>query len=262
VPFGKTGKKITAISSNRKGQQIVVFSGGEKLVLSPNAFTETPLYVGKDVSALEMRSLRSFLEREKLMNYGLGLVSKQERSAKEIKEKLLAKSGDLGLVKEVMFYLKKEGFLNDEEFAKDYASSKAALLYGRERILNTLRFEKGINPEILDRLSFPEENSHARAFLRTLEKKTASLPARSRRNKLSLMLSRRGFSSDVIKEVVDDIPANPAAVKANLEKEVTKAILRYGKKYNGYDLKQKCFAYLYSKGFPSSEISEVLERKL
>ena len=262
MPFGKTGKKIAAISSNRKGQQIVVFSDGEKLVLSPNAFTEAPLYVGKEVSPLEMRSLHSFLEREKLMDYGLGLVSKREYSTKEVKDKLLAKAADPALVKEVMFYLKKEGFLNDEEFARDYAESKTALFYGRERILSALRFEKGLNPEILDGLSFSEELPHAKAFLRTLEKKTASLPAKSRRIKLSQMLSRRGFSTDIINQVVDEIPSNSAAVKASLEKEATKAIQRYGKKYNSYNLKQKCFAYLYSKGFSSGEISEVLERKL
>ena len=262
MPFGKTGKKILAISSNRKGQQIIVFSDGDKLVLSPNAFTEIPLYVGKEISSLEIRSLHSFLEREKLMNYGLGLVAKRECSTKELRVKLLSKAADPALVKEVLFYLKKEGFLNDEEFARDYAASRSSLLYGKERILNTLRFEKGISPDILERLSFSEEPKQAKAFLRTLERKTASLPAKSRRLKLSLMLSRRGFSSEVIQQVVDDIPSNTAAVKANLEKEATKAIQRYGKKYNGYDLKQKCFGYLYSKGFSSGEIGEVLERKL
>jgi regulatory protein len=262
VPSEKTGNKIASISTNRKGQQVVVFSSGEKIVLSQDAFTEMPLYVGKEVKPLEMRDLRSFLSREKFLDYGMRLVSSREYSTKEIRDKLQAKGADPAMVKEVLFYLKKNGFIDDKTFAEDYADSKGSLLYGKERILSTLQFEKGIAPEILSSLKFKDEKEHAKAFLATLMRRTAALPAKSKRIKLSLALSRRGFAKDTIAEVLLDLPVDKKAVKNNLEKEATKAIKHYGSKYNGYELKQKCFAYLYSKGFPSSEIDEILEEKI
>ncbi|MCI1245518.1 MAG: RecX family transcriptional regulator [Bacilli bacterium] len=262
MPSAKTGNAIVSISSDRRGQRSVVFADGTKLSLSGNAFTEMPLYVGKNVSPLEMRKLRSFLAREKLLNYALRLVSSREFSFKEMRGKLLAKSGDPVLVKEVLFDVREEGFLDDAAFAADYAASKASQLYGKERIVQTLRFEKGISPEIIAKLPFPEEAEHARSFLGTLERKMASFPLRRRKTKAAMTLRRRGFDEATVAMALASVKEDSAAVANALKKEAAKASRRYEKKYNGYDLRQKCFAYLHAKGFASAEIEAILEEML
>ncbi|MFA6620717.1 MAG: RecX family transcriptional regulator, partial [Bacilli bacterium] len=166
-----------------------------------------------------MRKLRSFLAREKLLNYALRLVSSREFSFKEMRGKLLAKSGDPVLVKEVLFDVREEGFLDDAAFAADYAASKASQLYGKERIVQTLRFEKGISPEIIAKLPFPEEAEHARSFLGTLERKMASFPLRRRKTKAAMTLRRRGFDEATVAMALASVKEDSAAVANALKKE-------------------------------------------
>lgn len=258
MPSARTGKKVAAISTNRKGEQVVVFTSGEKLVLSQAAFTEVPLYVGKELSPLEQGTIRSFERREKYMNYAMGLLSKREYSSKEVREKLIAKGADLSLTQEVIFYLRKEGFLDDKQFAADYAESQSTLLYGEERIKDKLRYEKGINPSIVEELSFPDEDEHAASFLKTLLRKTSSLPYKARKRKLEEMMRRRGFAAETASTALLVLEEDEEAVRASLQKVAASVIKRYERKYNGYELKQRCFAFLLSKGYSSTEISEVL----
>lgn len=261
MPSKRIGRKIEAIVPTKKGHYLVLI-GGTKLLLSEDAFTENPLYVGKVLSEAEYKELLGFLKREKGMDYAMRLVGQKAYSTKEIRDKLRLKEVDEEEIRQIIFYLKKNGFLDDRQYAEDYAESKGNLLYGKERIIETLRYEKGIKDEDLASLKFTEEKAHAAAFLKTLERKTAKMPLRSKREKISAILSRRGFDQETIKEALSSLREDKKAVSHSLEDEANKAIKRYQRKYNGYELKQKCFAYLYGKGYPSNEISELLEDKL
>jgi SOS response regulatory protein OraA/RecX len=122
--------------------------------LSANAFTEHPLYVGKEVTLFEYRDIVAFQKNEGLYNYALSLASKGCYSTHDLREKLSKKTSDVDQVRQA-FSASPANLLDDEAFAKEYAEEKSEALYGRDRILQELRFKHGINETIAFALSFP-----------------------------------------------------------------------------------------------------------
>lgn len=261
-PSRKTGKRlITSITENKKHQMVVCF-GYESLTLSADAFTEHPLYVGKEVSPLEYREILAFVKNESLLDYGMALAAKGCYSSHEIREKLRKKATDEEKIREIMFNLRQEGFLDDESYAKEYKEEKEHALYGRERILQELRFSKGINPEILAKLTFNDEEENAKKAALLLAKKYSRLPLAAQKRKGIEALTRRGFSLPVASQAVELYHENKTESGKSLRLLCEKTVKKYQSKYNGYELRAKCFAYLLSKGYRSEEIASVLEEYL
>jgi hypothetical protein len=78
VPSKRIGnQKILSITTDKKGKHLVSFASGDKLRLDDDAFTEIPLYEGKEVTPLEYRQLSSFLKNEGLASYALFLGFKR-----------------------------------------------------------------------------------------------------------------------------------------------------------------------------------------
>jgi regulatory protein len=259
VPSKKIGNRaILSISLNKKGKHVVTFGDG-KLVLSDAAFTEIPLYVGKDLTSLEYHELANFAKIESLLAYGLSLASKGCYSSHEIRERLLKKCQREDPARQVMFRLRQEGFLDDSEFARQFQSEKENQLYGQERILQALRFEKGVKEEIVSSLHFTHEEEHATKAAREMERKYSRFPLAAKKKKAIEALRRRGFAPSVAFRAVEDFQEDRTQSLKTLRNLAEKAVKRYGKKYNGYDLRGKAFAYLLSKGFESDDVSRVLE---
>jgi regulatory protein len=262
VPSRKIGnQKVLSISTNKKGQQVIVLNHG-RLVLSANAFTEHPLYVGKEVTALEYRDIVAFQKNEGLYNYALSLASKGCYSTHDLREKLSKKTSDVDQVRQALFRLRQQNLLDDEAFAKEYAEEKSEALYGRDRILQELRFKHGINETIAFALSFPHEEENAKKAAQLLEKKYARLPLKAKRQKGSEALVRRGYSQSVASLAVMGYKEDTLQSQKSLTLLAENTLKRYEKKYNGYDLRSKCFAYLLKKGYRSEDIAHALEELL
>ena len=238
---------------------MVVFFGAEKLVLSPDAFTEMPLYVGKELTSIEYHSLLLFLRSESLRKYALSLVNKGSYSAHDIREKLRKKTGEEDTIGRLIFSLKQQGLIDDEKFARDFQEGKQAQLYGRNRIIQELKFKHGIRDEIVDSLSFMHEEERAEKLATLWEKKFARLPLKSKKEKAALALIRRGYDEVVAREAVSGYKQAKGVGDKSLKLLCEKTLKKYGVKYNGYQLRSKVFAYLMSKGYSSEEIERVLE---
>jgi SOS response regulatory protein OraA/RecX len=254
-------RKITAIKENKKGQMVVSF-GAEKLALSPNAFTEMPLYVGKELTSEEYRSLTLFLKNESLWKYALSLVSKGSYSTHDIREKMRKKSTEEDTIRRLIFSLKQQGLVNDEEFAEEYKEEKENQCYGKNRIIQDLKFKHGIRDEIVDALAFKSEEAHAQKLAEQWEKKYARLPLRSKKEKAALALVRRGYDEGVAREAVSSYKEAKDVSGKNLKILCEKTLKKYGAKYNGYSLRSKTFAYLLSKGYAPEEVERALEECL
>src|SRR5574344_1130177 len=261
-PSKRTGNhKITAIEQNKKRQTVVSF-GSEKLVLSPNAFTEMPLYVGKELAPSQYRSLILFVKHEALWNYALSLASKGSYTSHDLREKLRKKTSDEDAIRQLLFTLKQQGFVDDKAFAEEYKEEKEKQLYGRNRIVQDLQFKHGVRGDIVSGLVFADEEAHAKKSAAAFEKRYARLPLASKKQKGVLALIRRGFDERIAKEAVEGYSQNKELSGQTLRALCEKTLKRYRAKYNGYELRSKTFAYLVSKGYTVDEIERVLEECL
>lgn len=254
-----TGKReIVEIKFNKKGQAVVQF-GAESLTIPPNVFTNYYLFEGKEISEDDIKKIKKEIQIETLYKYGLRLACKMSYSTKEVKEKLIAKSDDKFAYKSIIARLKEAGFLDDESYAIEYKEEKEKACYGKNRILDTLRYDKGISDSIIQTLKFKDEEEHASKFLHSIEKKYSRESYSEKKRKVHDALLRRGFDEHVIYSVLDELTRDRGEETKNLEKLATTALKKYKAKYNEREARQKAFESLLRKGYSVKDINKALE---
>ncbi|HET7318558.1 MAG TPA: regulatory protein RecX [Nitrospirota bacterium] len=143
-------------------------------------------------------------------NTAYRLLTYRPRSRAEIVQKLGDKGFDGAIIETVVASLERMGYINDRHFAEQWASSRVRLRgYGRRRIELELR-NKGVAREaIIEAFShvFGAETEHETAR-HAAEKKIRTMKSAdkdTRRRRLAGFLERKGFSFDVIRDVLKDM---------------------------------------------------------
>lgn len=251
-----TGKIVTKITVG-KTKATLLFKGGESIVLSLDAYSDMPAYVGKRLSEKQFAQLQKAAEIDAYFVKGLRYAFSSPKSAHEIYERIEREGAEEADIKLIMGRLKKLGLIDDESFAKNYAEDAGDLkLYGEERI----RFElsqKGVSEAIIKKLSFPisNERKKADAYAKILDKKYQRVPRRNKKMKMLLSLKERGFRGEIASDAVEkNITYSDGEEAKELKKEYQKAKIHYQRKYDGYELKERILACLARKGFAYEDI--------
>lgn len=156
---------------------------------------------------------------ERLMNAALRYVSFRLRSAREIRDFLagkLSRSHTTApeVLKQVMGRLTDLGYVNDHEFAVWWVGTRTGRKPKGSRAVRSELTQKGVDADIIDIVlatHMTGEKSEAVLAGAAAEKKVPSLakyPKIVQKQKLAGFLQRRGFSSDVVWSVVDDVVGN------------------------------------------------------
>ena len=157
-------------------------------------------------------------ELEKFYNKALRFLSYRPRSEKEIRDKLKGKSSFAKasegqekqrleeIINLVIQKLKKNNFLNDEEFVRWWIEQRTNF---KPRSLKLIKIElgqKGIDKDLIDqviddlRLTI-DDLSSAKKLVEKREKKYKDLPKEEKFQKVARYLASKGFSYDIIKEI-------------------------------------------------------------
>ena len=148
--------------------------------------------------------------RSKCMARALRLLTMRARTEEELKDRLLRLGFADSVVASVLARLKELGYLNDMQFARDWALERIELKgYGRALI----RFElikKGIKPSLVDEVleevfSTVDEFELARHVATGRSKAYRGLDPETARRRLISYLARRGFEFPTIEKVTDEI---------------------------------------------------------
>jgi regulatory protein len=265
VPTKRTGNDvITKISLKKKGKATLHFASAKKITLSENAFTDFHLYEGKEVTPLEMRELLDAASLDDLLAYAMRLLTHEAYSEHDLRKKLWDKGADLEQSRKILFKLKKQGLIDDTLFAKSFADDLADLrLYGKRRVVYELH-KRGIPNAIIESLSFPREKEldKAKRYVALLDKKNSRIPNAHKKQKSEEALMIRGFDEDVANEACRFLtPNDPKAELQRLERDYAAAKTRYSRKYTGYDLSRRIFAYLIAKGYRYDDIHHLQEKE-
>jgi regulatory protein len=146
-------------------------------------------------------------ELTKARNAAYRLLTYRPRSRAELTQKLQDRQFPVAVIEAVLEDLVRFGYVNDRQFAEQFASSRIRLRgFGRRRIEVELR-NKGIDRQIIDEalagvLDIDAEIDTAK---KAAERKLNTMKAVDREAKyrrLAGFLERRGFSYDVIRIVL------------------------------------------------------------
>ncbi|WP_336822307.1 recombination regulator RecX [Sporosarcina sp. USHLN248] len=204
---------------------------------------------------------------EKAFNRALHYLSFRMRSEHEVKKKLSELEYGEAVILEALAKLRRLGFLNDEAFTEALVQTHKNTSYkGPQAIRQELR-KKGVEKELQEKVleNYSEDEQFANA------KKLAEKSAASNRNstpsqtkqKIQNALSRKGFSFDLIQQVLEtiDIDRNEDEWEAITDSVGEKAWRRYQTKHSGYELHNRVKQTMYQKGIPIVRIEQFIEKK-
>ncbi len=149
----------------------------------------------------------------KALTYAYKLLSYRPRSQQELSQRLEKKGFPPEVVKDIIEYLKEKGYLNDEAFAWFWINSRLSAKPTGARRLRVELIKKGIENSIIEQVlsqfkeHYNETDLAHEAGLRRLNvlQKDERLNKEKIRNRLSGYLARRGFSYEIVREVLDRI---------------------------------------------------------
>ena len=261
MPSVNTGKQKIKSIKVYKDHVTLAFFKGEKIKISKEAFVSSYLYEGKSLSKQEIDKLLEITAMSGLLAYALQVVSKKHLSEKAMFDKLKAKEENFCVIKNVINKLKETGLLDDQAYMKDLIAWDNERCFGKNKIVKHLK-DKGIPESLINKVKFSElnEKRKAKLLLPRLEKKYSQYAYENKKRHIYQALLRQGYDNRTAIEVADETKKNFDKVeKQILKKDYEKIKNRFSKKYQGYELKQKIYNALLSKGYKYQEIKTVLE---
>ena len=135
-------------------------------------------------------------------------LANRDRSARETADHLKKKGLKEAVVQETLSHLKEANYLDDRRFAEHWSRTRAEnRQYGRFRLRQEL-LGKGVSRELIDEtldtlFESVREIDLARAVVEKKLPAMQDLDADKRKRRLTGLLQRKGFSSDVIYKVLD-----------------------------------------------------------
>jgi len=201
VPF------ITAIKpqKKRKNRFNIYLDGKFIFALSAEILAKSNLSVGRELSDQEINDLILKNEIGKSLDCVCHFLSYRPRSEKEIRDYLRKKEVEEKIVEKVVSRVKKLGYLDDLEFVRWWVEQRSTFRPRGKRALRAELRQKGIAPEIIDKIlnSVVDEVSLAQKAIQKKINEYLELPPRKSRQKIAAYLRRRGFSWETIEKVFD-----------------------------------------------------------
>ncbi|RJO61538.1 hypothetical protein C4544_02275 [candidate division WS5 bacterium] len=197
--------KITKIEKQAKRDRYNIYLDGiygfsvSKWVLASYNLSENQELSGKEIEEVKKSDIEN-----KAYNRATLILSYRANTEQELKKKL-RKNFDEAVVDRAIQKLKKQGFLNDNEFAERYVENSKK---GKKMVKIEL-FKKGLNKELIERAintrNDKQELKNAQKLTEKTLKKYINESEIVKRKKLYEALTRRGFSYDIYKEIIKDL---------------------------------------------------------
>ena len=207
--------QITDIKpQKRPGRFNIYLNGKYAFAVSAESFVKANLNINQEISSDTVEKLIKDDEFGKTFDNSLKFISFRPRSEKELQNWFKRKEVGEETQKLVIKKLKHLGFLNDEEFAKWWIEQRTTFHPSGQRLIKMELKQKGISDEIIEGIMNNESRIMGEKELakKVLEKKLPRLKNYKRqelRKKLQNLLAQRGFSWEVIKELVDTLVKKP-----------------------------------------------------
>ncbi len=202
--------RITKIEGQKHNpsRKNIYIDGEFALGISAETLLRFGLRTGDEIGEQKLKALHAAEELQGAQRAALQLLARRPRTEKEIRERLREKEFGEEEIDQAVASLRSSGFLDDEAFARAFIQDQLSVRPKGPLAIKRRLLLLGVKKETIDRVlneAFQERSLNdvaldvAMKFLR----KISHNDPRSKREKLAGFLSRRGFSWDVIAEVMN-----------------------------------------------------------
>ena len=250
---GKSGNEIRKIRIGKTKVSLVF--DDETIKISPDAYTEFRLYVGKIINEEELSAIKKRDQIDKFLKDALLMVTRGHPTKKALHDKLAAKGADARQIEEITAILTKGGFIDDRQFIDDYLEYAFAKGYGQERVKGVL-YEKGVPHHLIENIvfDFDKELERAAKMLPRLEDKFVRYNQLQKKRRIHEAYMRLGYHQDIILKVLAKMSRNSIGQEQDhLRVDYQKAVRKYGE-----DNRHKIIDYLRGKGYSYRNISQIM----
>jgi regulatory protein len=197
------GGKVTALKIQRHHPNRVNVYLDNEYSFGLSRITAAWLQVGQELSPTKIAKLKAEDEREIAYIQALRYLDYRPRSRAEVRRNLEKHDISAEVINDVFKRLERSGLVNDERFAQDWVQNRSDFRPRSRRALAYELRQRGLNDTAIEKAleGLNEETLAYQAAVRQ-SRRYEGLEMRDFRNKLGSYLARRGFSYEIIKNVV------------------------------------------------------------
>ena len=262
---------VKSIIPTKNMKNEVVFSYDENessvsLELTDNIVKDHDITIGKQFSREEFDALKDLEQISRAYHKALKYLTVKDYTYHQMKKKLMDKGDfDDTQLDATLDLLCEKNLINDRLYTINYLKRCTRLGIGLNKAIYNLR-NNGVESEIIDScLEDMDEDEYiaATALIDTYFRKNNFVSYKSIQNKIREKLYVKGFTTDTIERAMNDydFEYDDEKEKIALEKDTSKAIVKYSKKYSGKELKNKLIDTLLRKGYNYEDIKNILAAK-
>lgn len=200
--------KITGIKkAKRRGEQVNVFLDGKPaLALLAETALKEGLKVGQEVTEDWRETLADLDRYRRCHNAALHFLAYRPRSEAEIRQRLQRHGYDGKDIDKTLAKLKEQGLVDDTAFARFWRENRETFSPRSRRLTKLELKRKGLSSDIIEQIisEIDDRDSAYRAALNRARRLSLA-DYQVFRERLVGYLGRRGFSYDIIKEVVERV---------------------------------------------------------
>lgn len=196
--------RITAIKTQvkREGRYSIFVDGKYAFSLSAEGLLDSGFVVGQELSRVELTEAKQQSQTDKAYNLTLACVARRMRSEGELHDYFRRKGYSDDFAKTVLPKLKRQGLVDDAEFARRWVENRRLLKATSAKKLRLELRQKKISNELIESVLSSDETDE-RQILRELVEKKRKQSRYQDPQKLMMYLARQGFSYNDIKSVIN-----------------------------------------------------------
>ncbi len=197
------GGKVTAIKVQKHHPNRVNVYVDNEYSFGLTRITAAWLQVGQQLSTSKIAKLRAEDEREMAYMQALRYLDYRPRSRAEVQRNLEKHAVSPEVIEDVFKRLERSGLVNDERFARDWVENRSEFRPRSRRALAYELHQRGLADSAIKKaLEGLDEEALAYQAALKQSRHYQGYQVRDFRNKLGSYLARRGFSYEIIKNVV------------------------------------------------------------
>ena len=194
--------RITLVDTGKK--KIYVNPGErEGIYLYPGEIKKLKLEDGSEIGQDEFEKIRLEYALPRAKHRAIAILAKRDKTEKELREKLQQSLTDTQSLEETISYMKSCGYVDDEQYARDYLYFKK----GRKSFLQ-IKMElqkKGISSQVLEQIFEEEGGQQIEDILVQVKKYMKKFPSLDfvAKQKIYAHFARKGYAGELIREAVN-----------------------------------------------------------